>query len=73
MSLDYDLVIALDCGDIERMGQAYSLLPEPKPPAINIDHHITNTNFGVINVVSVKANKIEISRVFVFIFLSPIR
>ncbi len=56
LSLDYDLVIALDCGDIERMGQAYSLLPEPKPPAINIDHHITNTNFGVINVVSVKAN-----------------
>lgn len=55
-STDYDLLIALDCGDTERMGLAFRSLPEPKPTIINIDHHITNTKFGDINVVGVKAN-----------------
>lgn len=48
---DYDLVIALDCGDMSRMGQAYADLPDPPPPLINIDHHVTNTRFGEANLV----------------------
>ena len=55
-SIAYDLIISLDCGDTERMGKAYTGLPDPIPPIINIDHHITNTNFGTINVVSATAN-----------------
>ncbi len=51
---DYDLVIALDCGDAGRMGKAYTALAEP-PPIINIDHHVTNTRFGRINLVDVAA------------------
>ena len=52
----YDLVIAVDCGDVLRMGEAYSGLPEPKTDMlINIDHHITNTYFGDINFVSPKS------------------
>lgn len=47
----YDLVIALDCGDMSRMGRAFADLPEPKPPVLNIDHHVTNTRFGDVNVV----------------------
>lgn len=47
----YDLVIALDCGDMSRMGRAFTDLPEPHPPIINIDHHVTNTRFGEVNVV----------------------
>ena len=47
----YDLVIALDCGDELRMGNVFARLPEPKPFLINIDHHITNTQFGDINYV----------------------
>lgn len=47
----YDLVIALDCGDELRMGQSFAALPEPRPPLINIDHHVTNTGFGQINLV----------------------
>jgi phosphoesterase RecJ-like protein len=42
----YDLVIAVDCGDESRMGNAYACLPDPKPVLINIDHHVTNTRFG---------------------------
>ncbi|MCA9933644.1 MAG: bifunctional oligoribonuclease/PAP phosphatase NrnA [Ardenticatenaceae bacterium] len=48
----YDLLIAVDCGDEMRMGQAYATLPDPKPPIINIDHHITNTMFGDVNLVN---------------------
>lgn len=51
----YDLVISVDCGDEMRMGQAYANLPDPKPFLINIDHHITNTRFGQINLVGEKA------------------
>ncbi|HSH04233.1 MAG TPA: bifunctional oligoribonuclease/PAP phosphatase NrnA [Anaerolineae bacterium] len=46
-----DLVISVDCADASRMGKAYDHLPSPKPFTINIDHHITNTNFGNINLV----------------------
>ncbi len=47
----YDLVVAVDCGDEFRMGQSFSSLADPKPPIINIDHHITNTEFGEVNVI----------------------
>ena len=50
-STEYDLLLALDCGDMSRMGRAYAELPEPKPPIINIDHHVTNTYFGEVDVV----------------------
>ena len=51
----YDLVIAVDCGDEQRMGQSFSTLAAPKPPIINIDHHITNTEFGEVNVIGATA------------------
>ncbi len=46
-----DLLLAVDCGDEQRMGQAFATLPLPRPPLINIDHHTTNTRFGQINLV----------------------
>jgi phosphoesterase RecJ-like protein len=54
-NVDYDLIIAVDCGDENRMGQAYANLPTPPPFLINIDHHITNTHFGDINLISPEA------------------
>lgn len=50
-STKYDLLIALDCGDETRMGQAYATLPHKIPTIINIDHHVTNTYFGDIQLV----------------------
>ena len=44
-----DLAIALDCGDEGRMGSVWSKRPAPRPPLINLDHHVTNTRFGQIN------------------------
>ncbi|MFA6009489.1 MAG: DHH family phosphoesterase [Desulfobacteraceae bacterium] len=42
---DYDLAIILDCGDIQRIGKLCDDI-EKVQAVINIDHHITNTNFG---------------------------
>jgi phosphoesterase RecJ-like protein len=43
-----DLVIALDCSDRDRMGKVYEdrLM---SVPLLNVDHHITNTQFGTLN------------------------
>lgn len=54
--VNYDLVIALDCGDMSRMGNIFATLPEPQPPIINIDHHVTNTLFGEVNLVDSTCN-----------------
>lgn len=54
--ISYDLVIVVDCGDERRVGKAYEDLPSPKPFTVNIDHHVTNTLFGDINLVDGQAN-----------------
>lgn len=51
----FDLLIAVDCGDEQRMGHVFSGLTTPPPVCINIDHHITNTHFGDINLVDAGA------------------
>jgi phosphoesterase RecJ-like protein len=46
-----DLVISLDCSDIRRLGDLATGLVPGQTPVVNIDHHITNTYFGDVNVV----------------------
>ncbi len=46
----YDTALILDCGQISRVGEAHSALGQI-PVIINIDHHITNTRFGTIQLV----------------------
>ncbi len=43
-----DLVIALDCSDQQRMGRLFHA-GLARTPLLNIDHHITNTQFGTVN------------------------
>lgn len=47
-----DLVIAVDCSDLERLGSAFDNSLLRRTPLLNIDHHVTNTLFGVVNVVA---------------------
>ena len=54
-SVKYDAAIILDCGDLGRIGEERRLLKDEKP-LINIDHHITNDNFGSVNLVDVEAS-----------------
>lgn len=47
----YDILVAVDCADEMRMGDAFERLPLPVPFIINIDHHVTNTRFGDLNII----------------------
>lgn len=49
------ILITLDCGDINRIGSTYEHIKKFKE-IINIDHHISNTNFGNINIIDSKAS-----------------
>jgi phosphoesterase RecJ-like protein len=50
----YDLAVILDCSDLDRVGKAVSDVKQI-PLIVNIDHHITNTNFGHIQLVDTSA------------------
>jgi len=46
--VDFDCFVALDCADLKRTGDVYKLNKDKKP-VLNIDHHISNRNFGDVN------------------------
>ena len=46
---DIDLVVSLDCSDLERLGRSYDPQLLAGIPIVNIDHHRTNVNFGAVN------------------------
>ena len=50
----FDTCIALDCGDLERLGER-RIFAEKADRVINIDHHKTNTLFGDGNYVDASA------------------
>ncbi len=57
---EFDLVISVDASDIERTGEALLNVRrsdggDGSVPDINIDHHITNLNFGRYNLVETGA------------------
>ncbi|MCP4542558.1 MAG: bifunctional oligoribonuclease/PAP phosphatase NrnA [Chloroflexi bacterium] len=47
----FDLIISLDCSDLERLGRFVQIPAFESAPLLNIDHHITNLNFGDVNLV----------------------
>jgi bifunctional oligoribonuclease and PAP phosphatase NrnA len=51
----YDLVFTLDCSDMQRLGKAYGPALAGVP-LVNIDHHITNLDFGAANLVDPNAS-----------------
>src|SRR3990172_5681889 len=55
---DFDLIIALDVADIPQMGRLYEDNKGlfSSVPIINIDHHVSNTQFGRINYVDPAAS-----------------
>lgn len=50
----YDTVIMLDCGDLIRVGEAASTISKI-PTIINIDHHVSNTGFGHVQLIDTAA------------------
>ena len=52
---EIDLLIAVDSSDADRLGKNKKLIDSAKE-VINIDHHISNTNFGDINIIDSNAS-----------------
>ncbi len=50
----YDLALIMDCGDLPRIGEASTTVSQI-PVVINIDHHISNTGFGDIQLIDPSA------------------
>jgi phosphoesterase RecJ-like protein len=50
----YDVALVLDCGDLSRVGQASATISRI-PVVINIDHHISNTGFGDLQLIDANA------------------
>jgi phosphoesterase RecJ-like protein len=51
---DFDLLCLLDCSDRRRLASFYEDDPgrvEGDYPIVNIDHHVTNDNYGQVNIV----------------------
>jgi bifunctional oligoribonuclease and PAP phosphatase NrnA len=46
----FDTVVVLDCGSLERVGTLNSRICQA-PMIINIDHHMTNTQFGHLHLI----------------------
>ena len=46
----YDVALVLDCGDLPRVGEASTTISRI-PVLINIDHHISNTGFGDLQLI----------------------
>ncbi|OUS71662.1 DHH family phosphoesterase [Paenibacillus sp. MY03] len=50
----YDAIIAVDCADYRRIGEAASLFASGAA-LLNIDHHPTNDGFGTLNIIRPEA------------------
>lgn len=46
---NFDLIICLDASSADRMGDVYKPKKHSQIPLVVIDHHATNTRFGVVN------------------------
>src|SRR5687768_17051424 len=50
-TLDYDLIVVGDCGDLARIGPVLARNAElfGRVPIVNIDHHVSNVGFGTVD------------------------
>jgi phosphoesterase RecJ-like protein len=51
---NFDTAVILDCSDLERVGEAVSMVRRI-PVIINIDHHVTNVGFGDLQLIDTSA------------------
>ncbi len=54
---EFDAVIFLDCGALDRTGEA-AVLAERAKVKINVDHHVTNAMFGDLNYVDPRCSAV---------------
>lgn len=55
---EYDMLCLVDCSDQRRLGKFFTDDPtriDGPIPIVNIDHHVTNSMYGVVNIVEPRA------------------
>jgi phosphoesterase RecJ-like protein len=50
-----DISVALDCATADRLGRLFERMKKAKA-LVNVDHHVSNTKFGAVNVVDEKSS-----------------
>jgi len=55
-ALDFDVAVVLDCPTLKRTGLVADVIKQKAKLVINIDHHVSNENFGDINWVDPQAS-----------------
>lgn len=53
---EYDLIVALDASDLARLGDVFMPAQHGQVPMVVFDHHVTNLNFGTVNVIEPSAS-----------------
>ncbi len=56
--VEYDLIITADTADVSQLGDLYENNIEMfhQVPVVNIDHHVSNSHFGRVNLVDIMAS-----------------
>lgn len=56
--VNYDAIVTVDCAELSQLGKLYedNVALFTEIPIINIDHHISNTQFGKLNHIDVMAS-----------------
>jgi phosphoesterase RecJ-like protein len=54
-NIKFDCFVALDCSDLRRTGEVYTV-NSANLPSLNVDHHISNSRFANVNWVDPKAS-----------------
>ncbi len=62
---DEQVIVSVDCSDVERLGSLFDPMAFATRPVINIDHHVTNTGFGTINLVRPLPSTAEIVHILI--------
>jgi phosphoesterase RecJ-like protein len=57
---DAQVVLCIDASDTARLGSIYDTLAFQAVPVINIDHHVTNTLYGTVNLIVARSSTAEI-------------
>jgi bifunctional oligoribonuclease and PAP phosphatase NrnA len=57
---DEQAIVVIDSSDLERIGTVYEAEAFRSVPVVNIDHHVTNLNFGTVNLVAPTASTAEL-------------
>jgi phosphoesterase RecJ-like protein len=53
---EFDAAVVLDCPNLKRTGNVADVIKKKAVPVINIDHHVSNENFGDVNWVDPRAS-----------------